>query len=328
MDKDQNEILNDEKVQQVKDDVEAKIADAASEIKEEIEEADKRAAENTEKLEDSVKDITEDVAARTEEKPKKSVNISVGALVGIIVGCVAVAAIVVALIMNYAGNQPKYGKAEGKTVATVNGDKITDADMGYYIYVEAVNQYYKVAGEDADGDIEGFDWDQDVDGRKLSDIIKDNAYKNAVADMVTVQKADEILTGDNAWTEQDDQQIQSTVDGYVQQFGEDGFNLRVKSMGISSANEYARMYATTMKSQEVRMAVEDDVESFIPEGVNLGEYTQDDRGSAKHVLITVAEANLDPAATPTRTLLTTPQVLLRLRRLQSWRRAARTLMSL
>lgn len=50
MEKDQNEILNEEKVQQVKDDVEAKIADAASEIKEEIEEADKRAAAEHRKI--------------------------------------------------------------------------------------------------------------------------------------------------------------------------------------------------------------------------------------------------------------------------------------
>ena len=45
MDNEKNEKLNDEKVQQVKDDVSAKIADAASEIKEEIAEADEAAKE-------------------------------------------------------------------------------------------------------------------------------------------------------------------------------------------------------------------------------------------------------------------------------------------
>lgn len=74
--------------------------------------------------------------------------------------------------------------------------------------------------------------------------------KNAVADMVTGQQGEKLLTDDNAWTEKNDQQIQSTVDSYVQQFGEDGFSLRARSMGISSANEYARMYTTVMKAAE------------------------------------------------------------------------------
>ena len=83
------------------------------------------------------------------EEKKKGVNISVGALVGIIVGCVAVAALIVFLIMNFTAAQPKYGKAEGKTVATVNGEKITDKDLGYYIYAEAMTQYYDIEAQTA-----------------------------------------------------------------------------------------------------------------------------------------------------------------------------------
>ena len=316
MDNEKNDALN-EKVQQVKDDVTAKIADAASEIKEEIAEADAAASEAVSEIKDAAADKTaevgealEDIAADVkydidetaqfvEKKAGKSVNLSVGALVGIIVGCLAVAALVVFLIMNYTQGQPKYGKAEGKAIATVNGEKLTDADLGYYIYTEATNQYYQVEGDNADGELEGYDWDKDVDGRKLSDIIKENAYNNAVGDMITAQKTSEILTGDTAWDEEDDQQIQSAVDGYVKQFGEDGFNLRAKSMGISSVNEYARIYSMVMKCQEVQAEIEEDFNSFVPEGVNLGDYTQDNKGSAKHILLMVNDTtSIDPAATP------------------------------
>ena len=107
--------------------------------------------------------------------------------------------------------------------------KITDKDLGYYIYAEAMTQYYDIEGESADGDLSSFDWDQEIDGKKLSDTIKENAMKNAVADMVTGQQGEKLLTDDNAWTEKNDQQIQSTVDSYVQQFGEDGFSLRARS---------------------------------------------------------------------------------------------------
>lgn len=323
MDNEKNDALN-EKVQQAKDDVEAKIADAASEIKEEIAEADAAAKEAAAQTEDAVpeeaEEVKEDVPEETEEseeaakevtaepvsepqpkpkKPKKNVSISLGALIAIVVGSLAVAALVVFLVMNHIQDQPKYGKAEGKTVATVNGEKLTDADLGYYIYTEATNQYYTVEGDNADGELENYDWDKDVNGRKLSDIIKENAYNTAVGDLITSQKASEVLTGDTVWDEQDDQQIQTTVDGYVQQFGEDGFNLRAKSMGVSSVNEYARIYTMVMKSQEVRSEIEEDFDSFVPEGVNLSDYVQDDKGSVKHILLTVSDTStLDPAATP------------------------------
>ena len=316
MDNEKNDALN-EKVQQVKDDVTAKIADAASEIKEEIAEADAAASEAVSEIKDAaadkaaeiggaIEDIAEDAkiditeaAQMVEKKAGKSVNLSVGALVGIVVGCLAVAALVVFLVMNYMQGQPKYGKAEGKAIATVNGEKLTDADLGYYIYAEATNQSYEVEGDSADGEIEGYDWDKEVDGRKLSDIIKENAYNDALSDMITAQKTSEVLSGDTVWDEEDDQQIQTTVDSYVQQFGEDGFNLRAKSMGISSINEYARIYSMVMKCQEVQAEVEEDFDSFVPDGVNLGDYTQDNKGSVKHILLMVDDnTSIDPAATP------------------------------
>ncbi len=335
MDNEKNEKLNDEKVQQVKDDVSAKIADAASEIKEEIAEADEAAKEVAEEVKDAVSDKAEEVKdavsdkveevedavsgddaetesdpesedgaeealSETEAAPKKepkSINLSVGALVGIIVGCLAVAALVVFLIMNYVNGQPKYGKAEGKTIATVNGEKLTDEDMGYYIYAAATDEYYNIEGDNATGDLEGYDWDQDVDGRKLSDIIKEKAYDTAISEIVTGQMADEVLTGEYVWDEQDEQQIQMTVDSYVQQFGEDGFNLRAKSMGISSANEYARMYTRVMKAQNVQAELEENLDQHIPEGVDLSQYVQSDKCSAKHILLMVADTS-DPSATP------------------------------
>lgn len=314
MDNEKNEALNDDKIQQVKDDVSAKIADAASEIKEEIAAADEaardvkeEAADKIEEIADAAEDKAEEIADAVSEvkddivqavkKEPKSVNLSMGALIGIIVGCLAVAALVVFLIMNYVNGQPKYGKAEGKTIATVNGEKLTDEDMGYYIYTTATDEYYNIEGDNATGELEGYDWDKDVDGRKLSDIIKEKAYDKAIGEIVTAQKADEVLTGENAWDEQDEQQIQMTVDSYVQQFGEDGFNLRAKSMGISSANEYARMYTRVMKAQNVQTELEENLSDYIPEGVDLSQYVQSDRGTAKHILLMVADTS-DPSATP------------------------------
>ncbi len=320
---DKNEFLDDEKVQKVKEDVSAKIADAASEIKEEIDEAAKKAADKVKDAAETTADAAEESVEATaeaseesveataeaseesgaetavqtaadavaeqifEKKPSKSVSLPIGALIGIIVGCVVVAALVVVLIMNYVSNQPKYGKAEGKTIATVNGEKITDEDLGYYIYAEAFEQYYNIEGEDADGDLTDFDWEQDVDGTPLSEIIKENAYNTAIDELIAAQKATELLN--DPWTDDEDAQVESTVDGYVEQFGEDGFNLRAKSMGISSVNEYARMYKRVLQAQTTMYEVEENLDSYIPEGVDLSDYIQEDKATVKHVLIMVTD---------------------------------------
>ncbi len=302
MDNENKDFLNDEKVQKMKDDVSSKIADAAAEIQDEIENAAEglqdAAAETEERLEDAFT-----VVSSPEIKQKKNVNLSVGALTGIIAGCVVVAVLIAVLCVNMinGSKNPVYGsKTEGKVIATVGSEKLTDKDLSYYIYAEAMNQYYDIEAENASGDFSGFDWNQEVDGKKLSDTIKETAYNNAVNDLVTIVQGDSLLNDDEKWTESDDQQIATTVNGYVSQFGEDGFTLRARSMGISSPNEYARVYKTVIKTQSVQGAMEDDIERFMPPDVDLSNYTQADRASVKHVLITTIDNTTvqDPSATP------------------------------
>lgn len=295
----------EEQTQKMKDDVSSKIADAAAEVKEEIEDANANAEveAEAEQTADTLENAFSEVKIAEPEKQKKSVNISVGALVGIIVGCVAAAAIVVILCMNFfgPGKAETYGnKAEGKTLATVDGEKLTDADLGYYIYAEAMNQYYEVAGDQADGDMSDFDWDQEVDGKKLSDTIKENAYNDAVDDLVTIQQGSPMLADDDKWSEQDEAQANAQISGYISQYGEDGFELRARTMGLKSANEYGRIYKRVMQVQTVQSAMEDDVDKFKPEGVDLSEHVRDDRATVKHVLIKTVDPNtaMDPAASP------------------------------
>lgn len=326
MDNDKKNILDDEKVQKMKDDVTEKIADAASEVKDEIADAEKTAADVSaagveqvkdafadagDKIEDFASDAQDGIedalaefkedsleAVEAVQTKAKSINMSPVALAAIIVGCVAAAALIVFLVMHFMNAPKTYGaKVEGKTVATVNNEKITDADLGYFINQEAQNMYYQIEGENATGDLSGMDWDQDYEGRKLSDVIKENALNEAIDQILTVQKGTEMLPDEEKWTEEDDKQIQTTVAGYVQQFGEDGFAVRAKSMGIPSANEYARMYKSAMQYQAVMGAMEQDLTSFTPEGVDLSKYTKEDRASVKHILIKVADpAVADPAA--------------------------------
>lgn len=302
MDNENKEILGndsvtpEERLQQMKDDVSAKIADAAAELEDMS--TDETVDETSEtSLENSFTEVTK------EPKEKKSVNLSLSSLIGIVAGCVVVAALIVVLCMN-AYNKNANGenlgkKAEGKVVAVVGDEKLTDADLSYYIYAEAMNQYYALNEDASDEDFSAFDWDQEVDGVKLSDTIKENAYQTALGDMVTIQKGNECLSDEDKWSDEDESQVTSTVSGYVKQFGDDGFELRARTMGISSANEYARVYKTVIKSQTIQSAMEDDITPFMPEDADLSQYTKDDAASVKHILIMTTDGSVtDPSATP------------------------------
>lgn len=296
MDNEKKDLINNDQEQKLNDDVTAKIADAAAEIQDEIDGAS--VSETTESLEDSFTDVTETATVSEvvePEKEKKNINISVGSLVGIIAGCVVVAALIVVVCMNFLGKGTSDtflgGKPEGKTVASVDNQKITDEDLKYYIYAESMTQYFKIEGDNATGDFEGYDWDQEVDGKKLSDSIKEGALKNAINDAVTISQGEKILSEEDAWTDADNQQIETTVGSYVSQFGEEGFKLRARSMGISSAKQYARVYSNVIRAQNIQAALEAD-SSYMPADIDYSKYTQNDRASVKHVLI---EAT-DPAA--------------------------------
>lgn len=302
MDNENKEILGndsvtpEERLQQMKDDVSAKIADAAAELEDMS--TDETIDETSEtSLENSFTEVTK------EPKEKKSVNLSLSSLIGIVAGCVVVAALIVVLCMN-AYNKNANGenlgkKAEGKVVAVVGDEKLTDADLSYYIYAEAMNQYYALNEDASDEDFSAFDWDQEVDGVKLSDTIKENAYQTALGDMVTIQKGNECLSDEDKWSDEDESQVTSTVSGYVKQFGDEGFELRARTMGISSANEYARVYKTVIKSQTIQSAMEDDITPFMPEDADLSQYTKDDAASVKHILIMTTDGSVaDPSATP------------------------------
>lgn len=302
MDNENKEILGndsvtpEERLQQMKDDVSAKIADAAAELEDMS--TDETVDETSEtSLENSFTEVTK------EPKEKKSVNLSLSSLIGIVAGCVVVAALIVVLCMN-AYNKNANGenlgkKAEGKVVAVVGDEKLTDADLSYYIYAEAMNQYYALNEDASDEDFSAFDWDQEVDGVKLSDTIKENAYQTALGDMVTIQKGNECLSDEDKWSDEDESQVTSTVSGYVKQFGDEGFELRARTMGISSANEYARVYKTVIKSQTIQSAMEDDITPFMPEDADLSQYTKDDAASVKHILIMTTDGSVaDPSATP------------------------------
>ena len=281
--------------EKMKEEVSAKIAEAASELQDDINEAgedmqdtfDEAAEEYVEGLQ-----LGEEGLPEVEPIPEpKKITLGVGAFVTSLIGCVALGLLIMFIGFKAPGWIEKI--PEGSTAVKVNGESITDKDMEYYIF-QAARQYYAENTTDQTGSkIDSYDWDQTAaDDRKVSDIIKENAVNQAIDNVLTVQKS---MEKGVEWSKQDENSINTAVEGYIDQYGEEGFALRTKEMGISSPKQYKRMYDVNV----------------------LNNYIRDDRASVKHILIKTtddtnsAQSAETPAPTedPAAKLQTAQQVL-------------------
>lgn len=286
----ENEITPEQKV---KEDIGNKIADAAAEIKEEIAEAngetvveDNCAEECCECCDcDTPEEDCECCECIEAEPPtvtmKKSVfslSLIAAALVGII--CTVIGFRIPAWIENI---------PEGSAVATVNKDEITDLDVNYYIYAAAAE--YANENSITQDQLADYDWDQVVDGEKLSDTLKQKAIDDAIDEVLMIQKG---AANGIELTEDDEKSIDSQIAGIKASYGEDGFTLRARTMGISSIKQYTKMYKNSTVLADVQTDMEDNPDKYYPEDMSvLNDYIQNDNASVKHILIKVDDEATD-----------------------------------
>ncbi|MEG2583095.1 MAG: peptidylprolyl isomerase [Oscillospiraceae bacterium] len=295
-------------------DVTSKIADAAAEVQDEINaaevEVEVECVEETNEtpllddngevvldedgmpiyvpLENSFVEPPKEVKKVTMAMPKFVISLIASAVLGAFIFFVCMS------VPSYIKNLP-----EGNAIAKVDGVTITDLDMNYYIFVAASRKFSEMTANEPNADMSKFDWEQKTeDGRALSDVIREDALKEAKSTVLTIKKGE---TEETKWTEDDQKQIDTAVDGFVTQYGEDGFLKRAKSMGINTIKEYKKTYESMTRMSTVKAAMEEDITKFMPEGVDMAKYLQKDRGSVQHILLkSAATANsvADPAATP------------------------------
>lgn len=267
----ENTLTPEEKVQL---DISEKIADAAGEIQDEIDEANGVVKEETYDF------FNADADVQVEEAPEPvKVTIKRSSFIMSLIASVLAGA-----LLCFAGMQiPKAiaNMPEGKKIASVNGEEITDLDVNYYIYAIAA-EYANTNGL-LQEDLADYDWDQEVDGEKLSDKIKADAVDAAIDEVMTIQKgAENDIKLDDATKSQIESQVSSLKGAY----GEDGFALRARTMGISSLKQYSKMYEKVMTVQSVQSDIEANPSKYYPEDTSvLNDYKQDDKASVKHILI-------------------------------------------
>lgn len=286
--------------EKVQEDIRSKVADAAAEIQDEIDAVEEETVEETvEGFEAPVEpagyydengefvpyaegEFPEEYVAPAPEPVKVTLKRS-----SLIVSLIC-SAVIGALLLLFGLQVPKWIDAipEGNTVATVNGESITDLDVQYYIYAQAAT-YAQQNGVSADG-LADFDWNQEVDGKVLANTIKENAVNDAINEVLLIQKGEEngITLG-----EQELGQIESQVAGIISAYGEDGFALRARTMGIASTKQYQKMYTKVMTAQTVQEDMDTNRSAYYPEDESvLNDFIQPEKASVKHILIKNTEA--------------------------------------
>lgn len=302
----ETEMTPEEKVQA---DISAKVSEAAEPLKDEINAANQaeiedetaESIENADFETDAFDEFNED-GTPTEDgeeidivpiKPEpKRITLKLSSFVTSTVAAVLVGALLMfAVYQMPAANKALPGGSQkaamieesdgSKVVATVNGEEITDYDLKYYIYTEAAA--YASENSISEDQIGDYDWDQEVDGKKLSDTIREKAIKDAIGEVITLQKgAANNITLDETTANQ----IASQVSTLKATYGEDGLALRARTMGVSSVKQYEKMYKKVMTLQSVQQDISENADKYYPEDKSvLNDYKQDGKASVKHILI-------------------------------------------
>ena len=311
MDNENKEIQENESnltpEERVKADISAKVSEAASELQDDINEVNgvsdtadeygKSDAEHetgAEELPDSWDDSAWETDEVSEEVKPEPVRITLKR--SSFITSVVAGVLVDALLMFGVYQFPKVNKvlpggtkaetlikeSDGsKVVATVNGEDVTDLDVRYYAYAEAAT--YASENGISEDEMGSYDWDKEVDGKKLSDTILEKAVAAAIDEVLLIQKgAENGITLDEASANQ----VKSQVDMLEGQYGEDGLLLRVRTMGITAISQYTKMYKKVMTTQQVEEDMEANPGNYYPEDTTvLNDYIQDGKCSVKHILI-------------------------------------------
>ncbi len=264
----------------VRQDVSKKIAEAAAEVQDEIESAAEVAVEE----EAEVEEMADDVVAEEEAPAKepKVVSLKLSSLILSLVGTAIIGALILLLGMQI----PKWAEAipEGSTFATVDGTKITDVDMEYYLYVSAM-QYYQNHAEDISVSPADYDWAQVVEeGKTAEDIVKENALDMALTEVLILNE------GDKKGVEFDPEEARSNAkmqtDQLINTYGKELVTLNAKRQALSSIKQYNRKIEQSMHMQAVQSDMQADPAKYYPEDASILEaYIGDEGATYKHIMI-------------------------------------------
>ena len=264
----QTSVEESELQEKVRRDVAEKIAEAAAEVQDEIDSAS------------VAEEIIEEEVAVVKEPKKVTMNLS--SLVLSLVGT----AIIGALLLLGGMQLPKWIEAmpEGSTVATVDGSKITDLDMEYYLCVAAV-EYFNEDTETLATDLITYDWEQEVeDGKTAEDIVRERAIDMAISEALLMNACD--TYGAEFDAEEARNTAKTQNEQMIDAYGEELVVLNAKRQGVSSLKQYARKVFQAIKLEAVQTDMQENPDKYYPEDKTILEgYLKEDTATFTHILI-------------------------------------------
>lgn len=183
-----------------------------------------------------------------------------------------------------------------EVVVKVGETEITMDEYRYYIIQAAVTEL-TARKPDFDGNFDAIDWNEKVDGDKtLSDVIKDRAIediKGTVA-MVELGTKNGVSLGDA-----EKKQLETMLTQTKEQQGEEVFKLALRQMGMSSEENFKKVYNMTTLYSKVEEDIGANRDKYIDAELEakLVAYKNDETVTAQHVLImNESEKHSDPKA--------------------------------
>ena len=167
-------------------------------------------------------------------------------------------------------------------VAKVNDAAITIADMQYYVYNTAMIQLYQ-KNPRFDGDMSKVDWkEKQESGKTLEESILDEALNMAISNCITIQKGAELGI---VFSEDEKNQMNQTIDSFVAQYGEEIFQRNLHAMGMSSKEEYQKIYERITLVQTIEEDIQANTHKYVSDIKDLNNYKNKDKAKVLHVLI-------------------------------------------
>ncbi|MEE1014118.1 MAG: peptidylprolyl isomerase [Clostridia bacterium] len=298
----QGSVEESELQEKVRQDVSEKIAEAAAEVQDEIDSA----AEAVEVADEDAENVDFDAEALAEAeeevapvKEPKKVTLTLSNLVLSLIGTAVIGAIILLVGMQI----PGWVRAipEGATLATVEGTKITEPVMEYYLY-QAASEYLSENGGAYNGAMADFDWEAaGADGKTAEEVVVENA-KDMMEEAALVLWAtrDTELDWDEASVRSDSEYtLSSTKRSLEQQVGkeniEEMFNLMLKASGFASEKSFIQVNLWQTQTQAATTAFQANSEDYYPEDKSVLEQYLSEDTAAYRVIYVAKETKEDEA---------------------------------
>jgi len=167
-------------------------------------------------------------------------------------------------------------------VATVNGVDITLDEFGFFVIQAATIETYRNNSEFG-GDFSLVDWEAKTEnGKTLKETVVDRAVSEAVNYVLLSLYAEENGMG---VTEEDTEQIDSTMEQFVAENSEDMFKKSLAAMGIMTADGYKKMSKLMVGASKFETEFNGDKSKFIEDEKMFQSYADKDHVSVQHILI-------------------------------------------